>query len=59
MAKKSKKKTASKKGAKKIKFNKDTQYEVDYVWVEPANTLKQTLVKVWAKISAFIKDALP
>jgi hypothetical protein len=34
MAKKSKKKTASKKGAKKIKFNKGTQYEVDYVWIE-------------------------
>ena len=59
MAKKSKKKTASKKGAKKIKFNKNTPYEMDYVLVEPVDSIKQKLAKVWAKISAFIKDALP
>lgn len=51
-----KKKITSKKGRKSI--NK-TQQPVTFVYVHPAIILKQKLAKVWAKISAFIKDALP
>jgi len=34
-----KKKSATKKGnKKKVKFNKGTPYEMEYVWIEPAKT---------------------
>lgn len=48
-----KKKSAPKKGAKnKIKFNKGTPYEIEYVWVEPVKGWFSKLKDMWKRLLA-------